>query len=231
MGKKLNWSGKVQGDLTIVRDIGKDSYGSRLWECLCKCGVLVNKSSGNLANGVKSCSPACGVTTSNIARTKHGQAKDNHRSKAYNTWISMVQRCTNLNTTHYARYGGRGITVCQEWVDSFDAFYKAVGEPPTPKHTLDRIDNEQGYYPNNVRWATRKEQSNNISSNTWVEYEGKRMTWAQWAEYFGVPYNTLMTRVKKKLPLERILQPPLQKRRSDAGTKRSKTRRCGAVAV
>lgn len=222
MGKKLDWSGKVQGSLTIVRDIGKDSYGSRLWECLCVCGVTVNKTSGGLANGVKSCSPACGVTASNIARTKHGQAKDSRRSKVYNAWVSMVQRCTNPNTTHYARYGGRGITVCQEWVDSFEAFYKDVGEPPTPQHTLDRIDNEKGYEPGNVRWATRKEQSNNISSNVWVEYEGKRMTWAQWAEYLGIGYNCLMTRKKKGQSIEQILRPPLQKKRSDAGAKRNK---------
>lgn len=220
MGKKLDWSGKTQGSLTILRDVGKDSYGSRLWECLCSCGEVVRKTSGNLANGVKSCSAACGVTTSNTLRAKHGQARDNHRSKIYNAWISMVQRCTNPNVTHFERYGGRGITVCQEWIDKFEVFHNDVGDPPTPKHTLDRIDNDKGYEPNNVRWATRKEQSNNTSSNTWVEYEGKRMTWAQWATYLDVPYNLLMTRVKNKLPLEKILRTRVGKVRSDAGIKK-----------
>lgn len=145
------------------------------------------------------------VADSNRRRAKHNQAHTGEPSKVHKAWVGMKQRCTNPKSAHYARYGGRGITVCQEWVDSFDAFYKAVGEPPTPKHTLDRIDNEQGYYPNNVRWATRKEQSNNISSNTWVEYEGKRMTWAQWAEYLGIGYNCLMTRVRDKTDLKDIL--------------------------
>jgi len=209
MGKKLDWSGKIQGDLTIVRDVGKDSYGSRLWECICKCGATVNKTSGNLANGVKSCSTACGVATSNIVRTKHGQARDTHRSKVYNAWLGLKDRCLNPKAAAYHRYGGRGITVCDSWRDSYDAFYKDVGEPPTPKHTLDRIDNNKGYEPSNVRWATRKEQSNNISTNVWVEYDGKRMTWAQWAEYLGISYNCLMTRKKKGKPIEEILLPPL----------------------
>lgn len=141
------------------------------------------------------------VVKANKARAKHGMWK----TKVYRAWAGMVQRCTNPKFSAYHRYGGRGINVCKKWEKSFDAFYKDVGEPPTDKHTLDRIDNSKGYTPKNVRWATRKEQSNNISSNTWVEYEGKCMTWAQWAEYLGIGYNCLMTRVRDKADLKDIL--------------------------
>ena len=149
-----------------------------------------------------------GVADSNRRRAKHGQAtRDRGMTKEYQAWVGIKQRCTNPNYAAWHRYGGRGITMCAEWVDSFEAFYSHIGDAPTAKHTVDRIDNNRGYEPGNVRWATRKEQSNNISSNTWVEHGGKRMTWAQWAEHLGVPYNLLLTRVKKRLPLEKILQP------------------------
>lgn len=145
------------------------------------------------------------VIESNKRRAKHNQAHTGESSKVHKAWVSIKQRCLNPKSAAYHRYGGRGVTVCKEWADSFESFYKYVGEPPTPKHTLDRIDNNKGYEPDNVRWATRKEQSNNTNSNTWVEYDGKRMTWAQWAEYLGIGYNCLMTRVRDKTDLKDIL--------------------------
>lgn len=145
------------------------------------------------------------VADSNRRRTKHGHAtRDMGATKVYKTWVGLKSRCGNPNDPAYKRYGGRGITVCERWA-VFENFYADIGDPPTPNHTFDRINNDGGYEPGNVRWATRKEQSNNISTNTWVEYEGKRMTWAQWAEYLEIPYNCLMTRVRDKTDLKDIL--------------------------
>jgi len=200
-GKKTDWVGVVQGKLTIKSDAGKNKHGSRLWRCVCECGNEVVKSSNDLHQGLMSCSRACGISESNKRRSRHGMWE----TKIYRTWTSMKSRCTNPKSTHWARYGGRGITVCQEWADSFEKFYEHVGDPPTDKHTLDRIDNNRGYEPGNVRWATRKEQANNTSFNMWIEYDGKRMTWAQWANYLGIKYNTLMTRVRDKKDLSEIL--------------------------
>jgi hypothetical protein len=159
-----------------------------------------------------------GVADSNRRRTKHGNAtRDTGITKLYQAWIGIKSRCLNPNHEHYHRYGGRGITICKTWSDDFATFQNDVGSPPSSKHTIDRIDNDKGYEVGNVRWATRKEQSNNISSNVWVEFDGMRKTWAQWAEHFNVPYDLIMSRVRRKLPIEKILQPRLNKVRSDSG--------------
>lgn len=162
------------------------------------------------------------VAESNKRRTKHGHAvgargteERGKHSKVYATWVGLKQRCLNPKSQAYHRYGGRGITVCPEWAADFGLFYAHIGDPPTPAHSIDRIDNNRGYEPNNVRWATRKEQSNNISTNTWIDFDGKRMTWAQWADHLNVPYNLLMTRVKKRLPLDQILAPRVNKKRDE----------------
>lgn len=98
-------------------------------------------------------------------------------------------------------YGGRGVTVCDEWIESFEAFAACVGEPPTPRHTLDRENNNRGYEPNNVRWATRKEQNENRRSVKWVTYNGERMTLKELSRRTGVDYTTIKWRYKHGKPL------------------------------
>lgn len=143
-----------------------------------------------------------GVADANHKRTKHGGAvgrREGRQSRLYAQWLSMKQRCFNPNSTHYHRYGGRGVTMCQEWADSFDAFRTYIGDPPASGMTLERIDNDKGYEPNNVRWATRKEQANNRATNVTLTWEGKTMTLKQWAEYLGWKYGMLASRWKKGL--------------------------------
>jgi len=162
-----------------------------------------------------------GVADANRRRTKHGHAtRDKGTTKMYARWISIKGRCLNPNAQNYHRYGGRGVTICQEWVDSFESFYRDVGDPPSDKHSLDRIDNNKGYEPSNVRWATKREQSNNTISNIWIEHDGKHMTWSQWAEYLKVPYDLIMSRKRRGETIEQILQPRKNKVRSDSGIKR-----------
>ena len=206
-GRKTKWAGVTQGKLTVIREVGKNSHGSILWECVCACGAVTTKSGDSLKKGVKSCSTACGVVDSNKARTIHGQASNGKPTKVYQTWVGINRRCTNPNYAAFHRYGGRGITVCDEWAVSFDAFYSHVGDPPSAKHTLDRIDNDRGYEPGNVRWATRKEQANNRSTNVYLEHENKRMTLKQWAEYLGIDYDTLFSRVEANKPTAEVLAP------------------------
>jgi len=134
------------------------------------------------------------IAESNRRRAKHGQAGGEAKpSKAYVAWRSMKERCLNPNNKHYRRYGGRGITVCKKWANSFESFYADVGEPPE-EAWLDRIDNNKGYTKSNVRWATPKEQGNNRRTNTYVRYNGKRLTLADWARESGLSYRVLMNR-------------------------------------
>ena len=109
----------------------------------------------------------------------------------YRAWQDMIQRCYNPRRTRYPMYGGRGITVCQRWRESFEAFLKDMGTSPSPRHSIDRIDNNGNYEPGNLRWATAKEQSRNQRRNRVLTYQGETLCIAEWAERLGVAYATL----------------------------------------
>jgi hypothetical protein len=129
------------------------------------------------------------VIASNKARAKHGM----YRTRVYRQWQQMIQRCYNPNASRYARYGGRGVTVCERWRSSFDAFYADMGDAPDGM-TIDRIDNDRGYEPDNCRWATPQQQANNRHTNVFVEHDGHVLTLADWARKLGLPYHWLRYR-------------------------------------
>jgi hypothetical protein len=202
MARKRNWAGVVQGKLTIVEEFGRDEHGNVLWRCLCGCGQECIKSNNNLNAGVKSCSTSCGVAESNAARARHGMWK----SKEYMCWQQMKARCYNENNTHYQRYGGRGITVHQPWVDSFEAFLADVGlAPDTPRASLDRIDCDGNYEPCNVRWATPKQQSNNRGITLKTPFRGEEMPLADIARLVGIPYYQVFGRYQRGLRGEELV--------------------------
>lgn len=116
------------------------------------------------------------------------------KTSEYNSWKSMKARCLNKNHDAYSKYGGRGITICHNWIDSFDRFLSDMGPRPIGT-SLDRIDNEKGYYPENCRWADSKQQNNNQRTNHIIEYNGCRKTLTQWAEYLGIKTSTLHKRL------------------------------------
>lgn len=128
------------------------------------------------------------------ARTTHGHARRGAWTRTYTAWYSMKQRCLNPNTVGWARYGGRGIKVCEQW-QSFERFLADMGEAPSAKHSLDRIDTDGDYAPNNCRWATKAEQDNNRSSCRYFEHGGLRLTVRQWADRSGIKYATLYRRL------------------------------------
>jgi len=113
----------------------------------------------------------------------------------YVIWCLMKDRCFNPNAESYKLYGGRGIRVCDEWNVSFDAFFAHIGPRPTTEHQIDRIDNNKGYEPGNVRWATRKEQCRNRRSNRLITCNGQTKTLAEWAEVSGIDRKTISDRI------------------------------------
>jgi len=129
--------------------------------------------------------------------------KNDVRSRAYYSWRNMRRRCTNPADDAYPNYGGRGIAVCERW-ESFDNFVEDMGQP-APGLSLDRVDNNKGYSPENCRWATVRDQLNNQRRNVVIEYSGLRMTVGQWATHLGLQYSTLHKRLERMGP-EKALQ-------------------------
>lgn len=127
------------------------------------------------------------------AMTRHGL----YRSPEYYVWDAMIQRCTNPNAKTYRYYGERGITVCERW-RKFENFYADMGPRPTPKHEIDRFpNNDGGYEPGNVRWATRKEQSNNRRDNRLLTLNGETKTMQQWCDTLELNYKTVSERIRR----------------------------------
>jgi hypothetical protein len=122
----------------------------------------------------------------------------------------MINRCTNASHKKWEHYGGRGITVCDEWRKSFSAFLDHIGPKPTPKHTVERMDNNSNYVPGNVCWATRREQNLNRRNNRLAEYNGVFRTLTEISEESGIPFTTLKARLNRGLTGKELIAPKLQ---------------------
>lgn len=125
----------------------------------------------------------------------------------YTIWLGMKRRCYNANVKNYDRYGGRGIKISQEWFYSFWEFYKDMGPRPSSEHSIERKDNSKGYCKENCKWATRKEQCRNRSSNTYVIYKDKQITLAELSELTGIKEATLQYRHSQGKSIEEIIKP------------------------
>lgn len=126
----------------------------------------------------------------------------------FNIWKAMVQRCENPNHTHYARYGGRGIAMCDRWRHDFTAFAEDVGERPSMSHTIDRIDGDKGYEPGNVRWALPVEQQRNRSDTHRIQWQGRTLSGKEAADLAGLEVATFYFRLKNGWPMEKIMTTP-----------------------
>jgi hypothetical protein len=197
MGKLVDLTGKRFGKWLVQYRSPQNLHGKPAWVCVCDCGGKGVVSGSVLRMGE---STSCGCYQKSLAAKNLGEAASKHR--AHNTpeyfrWLNMKARCNNPNNPAYANYGGRGISVCARWDKSFDAFMSDVGERPTPEHSLDRIDNDGNYEPNNVRWATSQEQANNRRNNMKVEFNGETKTIAEWARVAGITPEGVAYRHKK----------------------------------
>ena len=148
---------------------------------------------------------------------RHGYKTAGKYSSEYSIWMNLRSRCYNPKNTRYDMYGGRGITVCQRWRDDFMNFLEDMGRRPSSDHSIDRIDNDGNYEPSNCRWATRSEQARNRRSSRFLEFGGRRITLAEWAEEIGIDKRTLHIRLKAGWSIERALTEPLRGFASKSG--------------
>lgn len=134
------------------------------------------------------------------------------RSPEFWAWSNMRARCSNPDDPRYDDYGGRGITVCERWQNSFFAFFEDMGPRPTPDHSLDRENNDRGYEPGNCRWATRKEQAWNRRNTRLVELDGEMVTLREASRRLSIPETTIQARIDRGLPKERWFEKPRPRR-------------------
>lgn len=207
MGAFKDLTGKRFGRLLVLyRDkLGKDSHSK--WACKCDCGNEISVYGINITRGLTS---SCGCLHSEITKkifVTHG-ATVGERLSEYTSWSQMKARCNNPKTKNYNDYGGRGVTVCARWLESFENFLEDMGLKPTPKHSLDRFpDNETGNYePSNCRWGTSREQSTNRRSNKWIEYNGERMVQKDWAIRLNVCQHTVKRFLKNGKSIGDIIE-------------------------
>lgn len=192
---KIKMIGKKFGRLTVLEELKERTKSREIkYKCLCDCGKYTNVRGSLLRNGeIKSCGCLQRETVTKI-NTKHGKS----HNKLYDTYNNMIQRCNNSNNSQYTNYGGRGIKVCDEWKNNFIAFYSwSMDNGYSDGLTIDRIDNNGNYEPDNCRWVDYKTQNNNERSNVYITYKGMTKTLQQWSEYLNVDYGTIRTRHKK----------------------------------
>lgn len=192
--QRLNLVGSRFGRLIVLKDLGNDNNGKPSWLCKCDCGNELTTGTLVLRSGKKK---SCGCLRREksrdraIARTKHGHYSGNRPTPEWTAWASMRQRCLRPSHPQYSSYGGRGIKICERWM-LFENFLADMGTkpaaPPGMKRafSLDRIDNERGYEPDNCRWATSTTQNNNTRGNHRITIHGSTQTLSQWAKELGV---------------------------------------------
>jgi hypothetical protein len=201
-------TGQKFGKLTAVKYLykTKDSSNSPIWEFECECGTKIDKNRKLVEKGkVKSCGNR--ECFNKQSKSKHSKSKHS----LYTTWLGMKDRCYNVNQPGYANYGGRGIVVCDRWLESFENFLEDVGEKPSSKHSIDRKDNDGNYEPSNVKWSTSQEQQRNRRNTIFIEREGEIKTLIEWCELLDANYDVCRNRLKRGWPLEDLFQPTLEK--------------------
>lgn len=192
MPRRIDLTGQRFGRLTVHRYVLDGRLtGSCMWDCTCDCGTSLLVRSQCLRNGMtKSC--GCLLRDTNRSRmTTHGWSKH----PLYQLWASMIGRCRDIGHTSYNRYGGRGITVCDRWLQ-FENFLSDMGQRPSPLHSVDRIDNNGPYSPENCRWSTATEQLLNRRTTRFLTHNGETKTHSEWERQAGITRGSIYNRLK-----------------------------------
>lgn len=195
--------------LVIAKDkdfVHKNGTHSSTWVCKCDCGNIKTIIATSLLSGA---TKSCGCLALKT-RTTHGKSK----TRLYNTWTNIKQRCYNPKNNHYKNYGGRGIKVCDIWRDDYTEFeHWAYNNGYNDTLTIDRIDNDGDYTPENCRWVTKVVQDNNKRTNVILEYNGESHTLMEWSKILNVSYSMLQSRYKYGWTAKEIFETPIHKHR------------------
>ena len=217
IGKHGDLTGRSFSRWLVVgepRAVSRPHGARRLWLCRCDCGTERYIEEGVLLNsGSRSCGclhKEISAATARRTMTKHGATVGHSMSPEYRCWALMRARCSNPKAPHYDRYGGRGIRVCERW-STFENFLADMGTKPSPKHSIDRRDNNGNYEPTNCRWATKAEQSRNQERTRFLEFRGERLSVSEWSERLGIKSRALRHRIDSYgWSVERALTEPLR---------------------
>jgi len=191
--------GKTYNKLTVLGEgelhLTKGGNKHRTIICKCKCGTIKTIQFSPVINGI---TKSCGCYSKKLASERMSMINYKHgmyNTPEYNSWVSMKKRCLNKSHKSYVRYGGRGITISNDWINSFDKFLSDMGNRPTDNHSLDRIDNNKGYYKSNCKWSTKIEQQRNKNNNIKIVYQGDKKCLSEWAEILGFSWQKLHYRL------------------------------------
>lgn len=199
----IDLTDKTFGRLTVLKRDANGKRGQPRWLCKCDCGNRTIVDASKLKSGhTKSCGCLVAETLSKC-RTKH----NGKHTRLYRIWCAMKERCSRKENVAYNSYGGRGIKVCDEWIHDFASFRDwATANGYSDQLSIDRIDPNGNYCPQNCRWESTKTQANNKRRNHSLTHNGKTMTLAQWAEETGINYSTLRSRINREgLTLEEAI--------------------------
>ncbi len=203
-------TGQVFGRLTVVEFAGHivaKTQRNASWRCRCECGgEIVTRAQWLQRGNVIS----CGCRQVEI-RSAVGDQQRTHgmfRSPEYTVWQNMKKRCLDTSYRRYPDYGGRGVTICARWLESFQNFIDDMGPRPSPKHSIERKDNAGNYEPSNCCWAARVVQDRNKRTNHVITYNGETMVLQAWAERTGICYETIRARIAKGWNPEQALTTP-----------------------
>lgn len=204
--KIKNLSNLRFGRLLVLNPNGKTEHGHYVWSCICDCGKSTNVISSNLVRGRTSSCGCYNVECTKIREKTHGFTNSDRR--LLGIWHSMKCRCNNPKSIAYKYYGGKGISVCQRWMDSFLNFYNDMIDGYSEELTIDRIDGDKGYNPANCRWATRLMQSRNKKNLIPIKIGNEYKLVSEWAEISGLRYSLISNRIKRGWKEDRLLDLP-----------------------
>lgn len=202
MGKIIDLTNQRYGRLTAIKQVERNTSNKVQWLCQCDCGNTVKVTTGHLRSGhTKSC--GCynreRAIETNITHGMKG-------TRIYDIWCDIKKRCYNKNHWAFHRYGGRGIKVCDEWLNDFMNFYTWSMENGYQEHlSIDREDNDGNYEPANCRWTTKVEQMNNTSTNHRITVNGETRTISQWADFLGIKRYRIDSAYKRGKDLEEYI--------------------------